>query len=209
MNLAPVRACYDAVDFFTVALKKASMRRGKPATCHEGCHHCCREPVWTERAEVAAMVDTIVLEKDREELRARTQVWWGTFQQIGGLDMPGPLEKGKSSLNAYRAANLGCPFLVDRRCISYAWRPIGCRLHIAVGPVAYCADDAKRSRQRFMESPEAERTTLLCAHGELCEFAPRALFQYDHLGIWAKELLLGDQTRSRSGQDTLIHSTDP
>ena len=59
-----------------------------------------------------------------------------------------------------------------------------------------------------MESDQ-EAAAVMCAHGELCEHAPRALFQYDHLGVWLKELLLGDRTRSSAAQDVLISSTRP
>lgn len=206
MNLEPVRASYDVIDRFTAALQKESAKRGRPMTCHEGCHYCCREPVWVERTEAEAMVATA---PDPAGLRARTEAWWARFREIGGLAMPRPVERYMSALPAYRRANLWCPFLVERRCSSYAWRPAGCRLHIAVGPVSHCSDDAKRPGQLFMESPAHESAVVLRAHGELCQHAPRALFQYDHLGVWLKEMLLGDKTRSESAQDLMVSSTDP
>lgn len=203
-----VAAAHSFIDRYMKVIAAGSAEQGKPMRCAgPGCFACCREPVYAERSEVKWLVDSLGMEA-MLRVRARTAVWWKTFFDLGLNLMPHAKENNFSTLLRYRQAFAWCPVLEDGLCTAYKARPVGCRMHAVVGAPKRCEDDAKRRTQSFLSTAEqanyVEHATAL-----MCDNAPQALLEYDHLGIWLGHILLGETERSRAAHTMLLKQTDP
>lgn len=205
----PVDRAHAYIDRFMAHVAKSAAAKGRPASCKgPGCFWCCKEPVYAEREEAKHIVSQLT-PAARTALVPKVQAWWDKFFSSGLCEMPHPDEiKGKGWMIRYRAQNLWCPMLKDGKCSDYERRPASCRYHIASGSPKRCEDDHLRLKQHFITTDQhgnANATAL----GMLCQSAPTALFEFDHLGIWLGHLLLGKTERSAGAQNILLRQTDP
>ena len=203
----PVARGHALVDANIAARLSAAEKSGYRSSCGSGCSHCCYEPMYAEKQEARFLVETLTADgADMEVIRQRTQAWWDGFFSAGmhlrTTHTPGDF----ATLFRYRGARLACPVLADGICTAYAARPIGCRTHIAFGPRSACATERKRARQQFLLIPPELMSWAL---GEMCENAPCALFEFDHLGIWLGHLLLGKSERSAIGHTAVVTQSAP
>lgn len=205
----PIRAAFNLIDGFLEKARKKSAKIRRPVTCCKGCFYCCKEPVMAEKSEVRALVETITDPGERELLTQKTKAWWFEFFNRG-FDLAPPMAQriGSKDLMKYRAASLWCPLLRDGLCTAYSMRPIPCRLHNATGPARDCEDDSRRHRQMFMTT-DRDADAMKAALGEMCQNAPQALFEFDHLGVWLGHHLLGETRNSQAFQQIVIRQTDP
>lgn len=202
----PVEAAHAGLDRFLVAAAAKSAEQGRPVTCKAGCFHCCKEPVWVEINEARHIAERFSGEA-REQLKIRAAKWWDRFfGHQHESDLP-PRKQSGADLVQYLSENIWCPLLQNGLCSVYSSRPMGCRMFNAVGSPSRCADPNKRLTQKFLAT-DRDPAAMLQAVGELCQFAPRAFFQYDHLGIWLGHILLGKTERSESGEDMIVTSTE-
>lgn len=206
-----VAAAHNFIDRYMRAISARSAELGKPVRCAgPGCFACCREPVYAEYDEAKWLVASLGMEA-MLRVRERTRVWWKIFFDSGLNLMPHPDKKNPTNfatLFRYRQAMAWCPVLEDGRCTAYKARPVSCRMHAVVGSPKRCEEDDKRPKQKYMNTAEelhyVEHATAL-----MCDNAPQALLEYDHLGIWLGHILLGETERSRAGRSILVKQTDP
>lgn len=205
-----VAAAHAFLDRYMEKAAALSAKNGRPVRCAgPGCFACCREQVYAEKREAIWLVNSLPMEA-MLRVRERTIVWWKIFFEHGLNLMPYPREDSGNfaTLFRYRQALAWCPVLEEGQCSGYASRPAGCRLHAVVGSPKRCEDDEKRRTQKFM-STDQQPNVVTYANGLMCENAPMALFEYDHLGIWLGHLLLGHTERSRAARDCMIKQSDP
>ncbi len=201
----PIARGFALVDGAVSECMEAAGRAGYRSPCGSGCSHCCYEPAYAEKGEVEFLIEELRASGCIEEIRRRTEAWWTDFFAHGLHRLGPPTPADFRGLMAYRAARLPCPALVEGLCLAYDSRPIGCRTHVALGARSRCSDDRKRPRQSFLQIP---RSLMQQALGEFCQDAPRAMFQFDHLGIWLGNLLLGKTDRSAAAHDFIVDQTD-
>lgn len=200
---------HEFIDGILAAAKARTAELGRPVRCEGiGCYGCCKEPVYVERGEAEYIVENVPL-AELPTLCERTRAWWDWFhaKKFNELREPGKND-GFASLTRYRAANLWCPLLKEGACLAYANRPLGCRYHLAVSHPKKCHDDAQRPKQVFMVVENLTEVNMT-ALGIMCEEAPQAMFQFDHLGIWLGHILLGETARSLDATNTIIRQKEP
>lgn len=199
------------IDSYMEHAGRISAELGKPVRCRgAGCFACCKEPVHAERTEVQHLLEPLTTE-ERVEVQERTGDWLARFRSHGGFELPKPRDNPKGDykmLMRYRAAALWCPLLKDGACMVYDRRPASCRYHSVIGHPRKCEDDAQRPRQVFLNTTNAADVNLH-ALGLLCQNAPTALFEFDHLGVWLAHELLGETQRTASAENCMITQTDP
>jgi Fe-S-cluster containining protein len=186
-----------------------SAKQGRPVTCTKGCFGCCRELVYAERREAVELIERTV----RDGLDAVARLWvltgeWRDRFFKTGMHKVGTCSAGiakESDVNRalqYRKAMLWCPLLKDGVCTQYEARPYGCRVHFATGPRIACEDDKLRPNQIFMFlNQECSLRLNIGAMAELTDGFPRAIMQFDHLGVWLAHILLGETRRSMAEWD--------
>lgn len=207
MISTPVGLALAGVDQFLEKARAKSAAAGRPVKCAKGCFHCCKEPVMALRDEARNLLTTLS-PVALAEVKERTAAWWDKYFASKMNRQPCQDDwKGPGNLLAYRAQNLWCPLLKDGLCTVYDQRPVGCRMHNAVGSPTMCADDVRRASQKFMQTDQ-DGAAMFAALGEMCENAPQALFEFDNLGVWLAHELLGKTERSAAARDMLVRQTD-
>lgn len=209
--MSGVATSYAYLDRYMAAVAQKTANKEQPLRCAgPGCFWCCKEPVYVERQEAKYLIDHY----DPALLPAltlRVQAWWDDFFRKGFAAFPGPEDarlKKFDDLDRYRRANLWCPVLDSGQCTAYAQRPGACRLHAVVGSPERCRDDIQRRTQKFIDTDQRAEVEMH-AMGLLCENAPCALFEMDHLGIWLGHFLLGKTERSAAGKNWMITQREP
>jgi Fe-S-cluster containining protein len=149
-NRSPRRVLLPTLQRLTDTIVSVARRRvesqGQHISCRKGCDACCRQmvPIAPEEAwALAAYLDaspastsTPILdrferavetleEKGLLDLLDRRHEW--TAAQLEALD------------RRYFAAQVPCPFLVDRECSIHPVRPLVCREYLVTSPAAQCA----------------------------------------------------------------------
>lgn len=116
-------------------------------TCRHGCFHCCKEPVYSARSEVAWILETLTpVEKLQLAEKLRPILAKLLESGLANEHMPNAFQ--------YRSHNLWCPLLAqDGTCSVYEHRPMACRLHVARKAEQYCANDELRPKQEFVSIP--------------------------------------------------------
>ena len=143
-------------------------------TCAKGCSACCSERLQTTREEAALIWATLSAER-RAELTPAIRAWARRFEAAEeGLD-----NKGNKAV-AYRRLNLVCPLLRDGLCSVYDVRPLGCRLHTAVGPRVRCEDLQQRPHQTFAVAEHAGVVAFL----ELARRLGNGTLEFADLAVW-------------------------
>lgn len=188
----------DLYQFVDAQLARAVAEEGSPVTCRKGCFHCCKEAAYTNRAQIAYLLEGLSPDAI-EELKTRTQAWLDAF-----LSSP-VCQQGQPSAFVYRALNLWCPLLnrKDGTCSVYERRPLECRWFIARGPEEHCADDLKRPFQEFLR---ADGLVALVMRREVQALQPGTQLVMDHIGVLLAEALLG--YTHASGARMVIRKTD-
>lgn len=104
----------------------------KKVACHQGCDHCCHQPVPVLFPEAVRALDALAPEA-RAGVGERA---WAALGALGGLDL-------------YEAWEVRhpCPLLVDGRCAAYTARPSACAAYYSASDEA-CAGDADASVPR-------------------------------------------------------------
>jgi Fe-S-cluster containining protein len=174
MNIQPMRDMMRWFDETLTRILQHQKQRGQSIqfTCSKGCFACCDEPLKVLEGEVDLILADMTPE-EKEAIKPRVQAW---VNAATASKLQPTTEMGKHDLTVngkvinafqYRALKLTCPLLKDGVCSVYANRPLGCRMHLAVGPRIKCEDLAQRPEQRFMTSPELDEAViknLISAH---------------------------------------------
>jgi Fe-S-cluster containining protein len=167
INIQPMRNMMKWFDDTLARIVEHQKQHGQPIqfTCHKGCFACCDEPLKVLEGEVDLILADMTAE-EKEALKPRVLAWVNAAQanrleittEIGKRDLAA---NGKT-INAfgYRALKLTCPLLKDGVCTVYANRPLGCRMHLAVGPRLNCDDVSRRPEQTFMTCPELDDAVM-------------------------------------------------
>lgn len=150
-------------------------------TCVKGCHACCREPVYVNRAEAKLIVKSIP-KTEVPGVIERTRTW------IERAEASGLLAEDEPHVSRWLAMDLQCPLLKGGLCLVYEHRPTGCRAHNAVRDPALCSGADTRLRQQYESCKDA---TLAC--GGLLVMASQ---EYDNLGAYLARWLLGRKVTS-------------
>lgn len=180
-----IKSAHEFCDFAAALMVEKSAERGTPVTCRAGCSACCDEPAYAVRGEVERALAGLN-QAQRDEVAEATRCW------LAAVEGSPLLQKEFPEPPAWRQLRATCPFLKNHLCRVYERRPVGCRMFLAVGPRENCEDLAKRPRQQFVKSPEAEQKAcgIMLAAAESME--------YGHIGELLAEMLLGINMRTRS-----------
>lgn len=138
----------DSLEALSVEVDKmAKHLLGPKIACKAGCFACCDEPVYATRAEAALLVEAVRRQGPEafDAFRKRVIIWIRKFMvsDLWDVDMPPVVQ--------YRSRRLTCPLLIDGKCSAYAYRPMGCRLHLMQGSSKPCEDLTLRSRAKYVE----------------------------------------------------------
>jgi hypothetical protein len=167
------RSIADALIAFDHRWNQEMAKQKVVSTCSKGCSACCSEPVYTSKAEARLALSKLP-GVSLPWVTGQTRSWLATAQASGILDNPEP------HVMDYLAVGLPGPFLKDKLCLVYKYRPLGCRSHCATLPAEFCS--TARLQQRYARSPE-----LLAKAGQaIFAASPTG----DHLGVWLARLLL-------------------
>lgn len=181
-------AVQEAHELVDTAMKKAvgaAYRSGYLVACGKKCFACCSEAAVVGKPEAELLVDRLsaLPAEVQTAVRSRAARWMDAFEASGLASIKAV------DVHRYRAAKLECPFLKDGLCAAYQSRPMACRGHVAVGERAQCEDDSLRKDQRYV------LVDNLMAAGFL-RMARDQDVEFDHLGVWLGELLLGRRAPS-------------
>jgi Fe-S-cluster containining protein len=120
--------------------------RGRTVSCRAGCGACCRQPAPLAPAEARAMAALVAaLPEPRQTLvRQRFATGQAAFAAAGvrvrGDGIFGPtVDAMRAQVDAYMAAHVACPFLIDEACSIYPDRPTVCREYLVTSPAENCA----------------------------------------------------------------------
>lgn len=167
INIQPMRDLMKWFDRSLEKIKEIQSQKGQPVqfTCTKGCFACCDEPLKVLEGEVDLILADMTTE-EKEALKPRVLAWMDIAK---ANRLRSDVQQGKPDINAngkvinafgYRALKLTCPLLKDGVCTVYENRPLGCRLHLAVGPRIKCEDLTQRPEQKFMTCPELDSAVL-------------------------------------------------
>jgi len=188
---APVARAIERLDKFLVLVLEKGKNEGFIPTCRRGCSACCSEPVYVERREAEHVIEAMkkLPQEEQDAIMDRLRVW---LDKIRGQDI---LKQRQPDVIEYRKLRLPCPLLNQKNgdCLVYANRPMGCRLHFAIGPRENCEDDAKRRDQTYMYVQDPMLGPIL----ELLDGKPGDILM-EHLGLHLAEILLGEKVESES-----------
>lgn len=184
--------------FLSLVVEKARTE-GLVPSCSRGCSACCSEPVYAERREAEHAIEAIKTLPPEEQaaILERLKAW---LEKIRGNPI---LKEEQPNVFEYRKLRLPCPLLNQKNgdCLVYANRPMGCRLHYAVGPRQNCEDDEKRRDQTYMYVQDPMLGPMM----ELLDGKPGDILM-EHFGLHLAELMLGEHVESESR--TLFRITD-
>jgi Fe-S-cluster containining protein len=102
-------------------------------SCRAGCHWCCYEPVEAFPAEIKLASWGIVhARRDQQvEIFSRLGAWTEAYRAA-------ELHLRPLDFDAYRHAQLLCPFCLDGLCAIYEVRPLNCRLFASCSDPETC-----------------------------------------------------------------------
>ncbi len=118
-------------------------------SCEPGCAACCRHlvPLAPPEADrLVALLDRLQ-PGDAALVQERWEQAWRTLEAEGLAELLLDLAADPASVppdgrawlaQAYRQADVDCPFLINERCGIYAERPLACRLHLSTQSPAAC-----------------------------------------------------------------------
>ena len=149
-------ACDAAVDRELAELAA----RGVAPSCAKGCVHCCREEIFTPRAEAEAAVEAIRASWSParlEALRERIRAWLAWYRTEGKRLRA----TGMSRQAAFYEHGPLCPALEDGACSIYDVRPMTCRTHYVRSPADACRQesDPQVLREQVVVLPSIPRVT--------------------------------------------------
>lgn len=172
-------------------------------TCRDKCPSCCYEPVYAERSE-AALIAHRLLTFDPERRAAVVQRVRDWLEQFRSSEL---LREESPDVIPYRRMRLACPLLEDGRCSVYAERPIGCRTHLALGPLERCEDTAKRRDQEWVANNDFMTTAIMKMAGGL-QVDGKAELLMEHLGLHLAEALTGERVESEARRMLVVEFED-
>lgn len=138
---------------------------GEKISCKKGCDHCCHllvEVAWDEALELAYWIkdqpepnQSEFVNKVRHNAAEARAVF---SQHPAGKRYCQPvtdLEDIPAELfdDYFYNKRRPCPFLQDKSCLVYAYRPSPCRMHLVVSDPVFCSADPQM-QDKEIETPE-------------------------------------------------------
>lgn len=124
----------EIIDINIAEIARAAAGEGKKSACRRGCSFCCFQDVFVTTSELAYIA--IEMRKRPERMAVAATRTREVFSIIS--DLP-PGER--------YVRGISCPFLEDRECSIYEFRPSVCNAYISISKVA-CQRDWKNKRRR-------------------------------------------------------------
>lgn len=176
------------IDQMVVQLSNSTAAAGKPVTCPgKGCFACCYEPVYCSREEVRHIIEMLTVEQIAE-VTEKTRVAVEKIKASGLFNVRLP------PVTHWTKQLVACPFLKDGNCSVYERRPVGCRVHMAVGKPELCSCD--RMNQKYPKSLEFDMAMghmILASHMRIGNS-----LTHDNMLAFLAEELLGEKLETAS-----------
>lgn len=120
-------------------------RRGFTIQCQPGCCHCCYHmPTGVSAGELLylyhGMCQTGIMERFFRRCLEAEESWVEVIRRHHiSADCRAELDSSyEASLTCYQRLERACPFLQDKRCQVYAYRPLACRMHFSLSAPHWC-----------------------------------------------------------------------
>jgi hypothetical protein len=144
-------------------LHEESEAAGKPISCGRGCFHCCKMFVVASLQECEAIAYHLYHNEKAMQVFLRNFPRWndrilkiqGTFASMNTLHAK--MTAGQASeaevaqfdldCDAYAAADIPCPFLLEGACSIYEVRPYVCARIVSVTPADWCRSGHPRQKE--------------------------------------------------------------
>ena len=117
---AAVKNLHEMVDELVESFSEFAGRNDQEPACKKGCHWCCHQPVFALSYELdylSDFVDENFSAPLRKEISARAIEKHKKLENL----------KGDALLNS----KLPCPLLENGSCMTYAARPVACRIYLS------------------------------------------------------------------------------
>ncbi len=144
-------------------LRQEAADTGKTISCGKGCSHCCKMFVVASLQECEAIVYFLYNNETAMKLFLKAFPRWnervlrieGSFRRMNELHArisSGNATEEESKqfdleCDAYAAADIPCPFLLDNACSIYNIRPYVCARIVAITPADWCRAGDPRQRE--------------------------------------------------------------
>jgi Fe-S-cluster containining protein len=196
--------CDDQVDRELEALAA----RGVTASCSRGCAACCRQAIFTTRAEAETIVEWLQATWSAEQIEAlKSRIrdwlrWYRTEYRAlvdGGMRAPvAMLEHGPF-----------CVALIDRACSLYPVRPMACRIHFVSSPPDACASHEDPRAVELSSISRVTQPSLLKIRGMIERQGSDFLATVHLLPEWLAHLLRVDDQPWRTSPPLFPRGAQP
>ena len=113
---------------------------GLAISCHNACSRCCHQAVHGVYSfEIVNLYRRLRARPDYRAIHAAFADYAGRFEEtVEQIGESGDRDPVQGAIEAFAAAALPCPLLLDGRCRVYADRPVACRMYHGLAQPVHC-----------------------------------------------------------------------